>query len=232
MVAGSDIVSYALTQRGDPYVWGAAGPDTFDCSGLVEYVYKHFGLTTPRTTSSMIGSGSNLQPVTRANLQPGDLIFSNWIGKPSSHVGIYTGQNSIIEAPQPGETVKVTPLGEGYWSHVDAMRRVPGIDGAGPLDPTLTGLQAGLNAVPGVGPALANIAGWIPKPTTVTDALTNVGSGLAGVAEGALGVGKAATLLTHAFLPSNILRGFALFFGTIFVFIGIWFLAREIKESS
>lgn len=231
MVAGTDIVSFALQQRGDPYVWGAEGPDSFDCSGLVEYVYKRFGLTTPRTTSDMMGPKSNLQPVTRANLQPGDLIFSNWIGKPNSHVGIYTGQGSIIEAPEPGKTVTVTPLTNGYWSHVDGMRRVPGTDGSATGDPALTGLQAGLNAVPGIGPGLAALAGWLPNPGNVTDALTNVGTGIAGVAQGAMGVGRAAELLTRAFLPSNIIRGAAFFFGSIFVLIGIWFLAREIKES-
>lgn len=232
-MSGADIVSYALTQRGDPYVWGAEGPDAFDCSGLVEYVYKHFGLDTPRTTQQMIRSTA-LQPVQRKDLQPGDLIFSNWTGATSSHVGIYTGSGSIIEAPEPGKNVTLTTLGPNYWAHVDAMRRVPGVSGStgpstgGSTGGILEGVKIGLESVPGVSSMLG---GLIPNPTNVTDALSNVGTALTGVAEGAMGVGNLATLLTRAFLPSNMIRATAFFFGTIFIIVGIWFLAREIKES-
>lgn len=230
MVAGTDIVSYALAQRGDPYVWGAEGPNSFDCSGLVEYVYNHFGLSTPRTTSQMMANNSPLQPVTRAQLAPGDLIFSNWIGTPHSHVGIFTGRNSIIEAPEPGKTVTETPLGPGYWAHVDAMRRVPGIDGAvaGAVGAGIGGTNVGNGGIGAIGDRLQ---GWIPNPGSVTDALTNIGTGMAGVAQSAANVGEFATMLTRLFLPSNLLRGAFLMFGTIFVLVGIWFLAGEIKES-
>jgi hypothetical protein len=206
-------------------VFGAVGPSSFDCSGLVQFVYKKFGLTTPRTTSDMMGSKSNLQSVTRAQLQPGDLIFSNWEGQPSSHVGIYNGSGSIIEAPQPGQNVKVTTLGPNYWAHVDNIRRVPGTNGSAP-----PGLIAQIGA--GIGAANSMIAGWIPTPGNVTDALSNVGNAMGSVAQSAVGVGKFAELATRAFLPSNLLRGTAFLFGTVFLLIGIWFLAREIKESS
>lgn len=229
MVAGSDIVSYAMQQRGDPYVFGAEGPDAFDCSGLVEYVYKRFGLTTPRTTFDMIGSKSNLQSVTRAQLQPGDLIFSNWIGKPSSHVGIFAGDGKIIEAPEPGKSVMVTNLGPNYWAHVDQLRRVPGVDGSPGTMPV------GASPIPGPGGMLmdgANILSQlIPNPGNVTDALTNVGTGIASVAMSAASVGTFAAGLTKLFLPSNLLRAWALVMGTVFVLVGIWFLAREVKDS-
>lgn len=225
MVAGADVVSYALTELGKPYVWGAEGPNTFDCSGLVEYVYQHFGLRTPRTTGDMMASGSPLQPVTRDKLQAGDLIFSNWEGARSSHVGIYDGSGSIIEAPKPGSTVTKTALGPNYWAHVDNLRRVPGVDGsaAGSTDPGVIGT---------IGAGISGLVGMIPNPGNVTEALTNLGNAMGSVASSAASGAKVAEMLTHAFLPSNIIRGVALMSGFVFILIGIWFLAREVKESN
>lgn len=230
--SGADAVTWALTQRGKPYVWGATGPNSYDCSGLVQAAYKHLGLTTPRTTYDMVGQGSNLQPVTKANLAPGDLIFSNWGGTPSSHVGIYTGEGSIIEAPEPGKNVMVTKLGPGYWSHVDNLRRVPGTtNGPGGGQPG-GGQPGGISgAITDIGNALLAPLGWIPTPGNVTEALANVGAGIGSVAESAASVASVAGLVTKAFLPSNLLRGFAMMFGTIFILVGIWFLGREIKDA-
>lgn len=229
MVAGADIVEYARTQLGDPYVWGAEGPNAFDCSGLVEYVYRHFGLTTPRTTAAMMGGGSNLIPISRAELRPGDLIFSNWIGKPHSHVGIFAGNNQIIEAPEPGQTVKITSLGPGYWSHTDAYRRVPGIDGAAAPVPGGSGGGGGIDDALSAG--ARKLVGYVPSPGDLTKAVGNIGSAMVSVAESAAGVANTAALITKAFLPSNLIRGVAFFFGTIFILIGIFFLAREIRDS-
>jgi len=222
MVTGADIVAQAEREIGDPYVWAAEGPDAFDCSGLVEYVYKQLGLTTPRTTAAMMSS-PNLQPIQRTDLQAGDLIFSNWTGRPSSHVGIYDGRGGLIEAPAPGEKVKVTQLGAGYWSHVDAIRRVPGVDGYSNIRGQWHADPDGLS-IPGlVGKVFA-------APSNVTEALTNVGAGLAGVAQGAANMGKLADLTTKLFLPSNALRAFCMLLGLIFILIGIGFLGKEIRQ--
>lgn len=222
-VAGADVVNLALSERGKPYEYGAEGPDAFDCSGLVQWVYGKLGLTTPRTTTDMMGNKSNLQPITRAQLGPGDLVFSNWTGEPHSHVGIYDGKGNIIEAPEPGKNVMVTKLGDGYWTRVDALRRVPGTDGAAAAsDPSLIGV---------IGGALGGIAGMIAKPGNVTEALSNVGTGIAGVAEGAMSVGRLGDQIMKLFLPSNLIRGSALVAGTSLMLIGIWFLGREIKDS-
>ncbi len=237
MTSGADVVAYANSQRGKPYVFGARGPNSFDCSGLVQYVYKHFGLSTPGTTSTMMASNSNLIKINRGDLQPGDLIFSHWgSGGPHSHVAIYTGNNEVIEAPEPGKTVTLTKLGDWFWPHVDAYRRVPGINGAGTvgnlgsgpgntgdtIDPIRSVLTLGGKA----------IGALYDSPGNVTEALTNVGTGIIGVAQGASEIGALASVVTRAFLPSNLLRGAFLVSGIIFVLIGIWFLAREIKESS
>jgi hypothetical protein len=223
MVAGTDVVTQARRELGDPYVWGAHGPKSFDCSGLVEYVYRQLGIKVPGTTAAMIAPGSPLIPIQKGDLQPGDLVFSNWIGRKSSHVGIYAGQNQIIEAPEPGKTVTLTKMGQSYWAHTDAYRRVPGVAGAGNVpNPVGIGLDAGLSALG---------LPWIPNPGSVTDALDNIGNAMVGVAQGAASVGNFAGMLTRAFLPSNIIRGAALTFGMVFLLVGIWFLAREVRDS-
>src|SRR6185503_2636789 len=106
MATGADLVTLARQQIGDPYVYGDEGPDSFDCSGLVQWVADKVGLHTPRTTAQMIGHDSNLTPIGAGDLKAGDLVFSNWGEGPSSHVAIYTGKGTVIEAPQPGQTVR------------------------------------------------------------------------------------------------------------------------------
>lgn len=236
MVAGADIVRAAEKELGDPYDWGSQGPNRFDCSGLVEYVYKQFGIRTPRTTSQMMASTS-LQPITRADLQPGDLVFSDWGRGPSSHVGIYAGNNKIIEAGDSG--VAYTTLGPNYSKRLTAFRRVPGIDGYAPGTYPATGAggsggtagSGGGNVIVDIATAPARLAqAWLAGPKNMTEALTNVGTAMQGMASGAIEAGKLAQTVTRAFLPSNLLRGVYLFMGIVFVLIGIWFLAREIKS--
>ena len=111
------IVNYAENFLGRPYVWGATGPNAFDCSGLTSYVYKHFGYYIGRTTYTQIDKGT---PVSLNNLQAGDLIF--W-GDPSAphHVAIYIGNGQYIQAPKPGENVDISS-----WnlSNISAARRI------------------------------------------------------------------------------------------------------------
>lgn len=97
-------VSTALAQLGKPYVWGAAGPSSFDCSGLTSYSWRAAGVTIPRTSS---GQFSGLTRVSRAQLQPGDLVFEY---SPVSHVSMYIGSNTIVEASRPGVPVRTASL--------------------------------------------------------------------------------------------------------------------------
>jgi peptidoglycan hydrolase CwlO-like protein len=103
--SSSGVIDYAKSFLGTKYVYGATGPNSFDCSGFVQYVYRHFGVTTGRTTGDQIAHG---QYVSRANLQPGDLVFFG-SGTPH-HVGIYVGNNSYIHAPHTGDVVKISIL--------------------------------------------------------------------------------------------------------------------------
>ena len=97
-------VDYALAQVGDAYVWGAAGPDGFDCSGLTMMAWAQAGVSLPHSSSMQMSSGT---PVSQSQLQPGDLVFYY---SPVSHVGIYIGDGKIAHAANPSTGVEVTSL--------------------------------------------------------------------------------------------------------------------------
>ena len=97
-------VQAALTRIGDPYVWGATGPDSFDCSGLMVWAYQQAGKTLPRSSEAQMGSGT---AVDRGNLQPGDLIIYY---PDAHHVGMYVGDGYVIHASTFGVPVKVVPI--------------------------------------------------------------------------------------------------------------------------
>lgn len=99
-------VDYAYSKLGSPYVWGATGPDAFDCSGLVQAAYRSAGVSLPRTTYAQIGAGRR---VARSELLPGDLVF---FYSGISHVGIYVGNGQMVHAPNPSAPVRVAPIDE------------------------------------------------------------------------------------------------------------------------
>ncbi|MEU2349902.1 C40 family peptidase [Modestobacter sp. NPDC049651] len=102
--AAQKAVDTALAQQGDPYVWAAAGPDAFDCSGLTQYAYAAAGVKLPHSSLSQSKLGT---PVSRADLRPGDLVF---FYSPVSHVGMYIGNGQMVHAPTSGSVVKVVSL--------------------------------------------------------------------------------------------------------------------------
>jgi len=99
-------VSYAYSKLGSPYVWGATGPDAFDCSGLVQAAYRSAGISLPRTTYAQIDAGRR---VSRSELLPGDLVF---FYSGISHVGLYIGNGRMIHAPNPSAPVREAPIDE------------------------------------------------------------------------------------------------------------------------
>jgi peptidoglycan DL-endopeptidase CwlO len=113
---GVQALRWALTRRGDPYVWGGAGPSDFDCSGLVIWAYAHVGISLPHFTGDQWNSGVH---VSRSQLAPGDLVF---FFPDISHVGLYVGDGYMLDAPQTGQDVQIQPI---FWSdYVGAVRIV------------------------------------------------------------------------------------------------------------
>lgn len=108
--SGAGALQAGLTRIGDPYVWGATGPDEFDCSGLVVWAYKQVGKTLPRSSQAQAQGGV---PVSRDQLQPGDIVtFYN----DNSHVGIYAGDGNILHASTFGVPVKVESMARMQFS--------------------------------------------------------------------------------------------------------------------
>lgn len=109
------LVSSALEHLGVRYKWGGNNPDTgFDCSGLVVYAaLQSLGLQLPRSTSELAHAGT---AVSRQELQPGDLVFFNTLGRRYSHVGIYVGDNQFVHAPNSRGVVRIEKMDMRYWS--------------------------------------------------------------------------------------------------------------------
>jgi len=103
-------VQYAETKLGCPYVWGATGPRTYDCSGLVMDAYAHTGVRLPRMTYDMIRVGT---PVDRADVRAGDLVFSDFSGRGPEHVQLAVSSTKVIEAPTPGGHVQYSGFPHG-----------------------------------------------------------------------------------------------------------------------
>ncbi|GAB3210205.1 C40 family peptidase [Marinactinospora thermotolerans] len=113
-------IQFALSQQGDPYVWGGTGPDGWDCSGLLQAAWRAAGVEIPRTTWPQHAA---LPPVSMADLQPGDLIFFQTIpGPPPTHVGMYIGDGMMVHA---GNPVQVVPFNDYWKSRWVGAGRVP-----------------------------------------------------------------------------------------------------------
>lgn len=105
-----EIIEYASQFIGDNYVWGGENPNVgFDCSGLVQYVFRHFGVDLPRTTYTQVNCGT---AVSLANIKPGDLVFEIPSAEGPDHVGIYIGGGKILNAMDPANGVCISPLYE------------------------------------------------------------------------------------------------------------------------
>ncbi|MGA9851468.1 MAG: C40 family peptidase [Gammaproteobacteria bacterium] len=109
----AEVVRLVSQQLGAPYLYGGDTPQGFDCSGLVYYVFRHAGLTVPRTANDQLYAS---HPVDLRDLQPGDLVFFQIAGDVQMHVGIYVGNGEFIHAPETGEPVSRAHLGDIYWN--------------------------------------------------------------------------------------------------------------------
>ncbi|GAA2129791.1 hypothetical protein GALLR39Z86_14810 [Glycomyces algeriensis] len=137
--AAKKAVEYALAQLGDPYVWGAEGPDSFDCSGLVQAAYAHAGVSLPRVAADQYNATRD-KPVDTEKLLPGDLLY--WWDDPGNwqsvyHTGMYLGDGKMVVAPRTGDVVKISSIWfenfAGAHRVVDAIQTDPDAE-----DPTQT----------------------------------------------------------------------------------------------
>ncbi|MEU3975486.1 C40 family peptidase [Streptomyces bacillaris] len=115
---GGDAIAYAIEQIGKPYVWGAEGPDSFDCSGLTSQAWAAAGRPVPRTSQEQ---WKQLPKVPVSSLRPGDLVV--YFPK-ATHVALYIGDGLVVQAPRPGARVKVSPLASNPL--LGAVRPDPG----------------------------------------------------------------------------------------------------------
>lgn len=129
--SGQDIVNYLLQFKGTPYVWGGSDPSGFDCSGLMQYGFAHFGIKLPRVTYDQIGQG---QAIGMKGLRPGDLVFFDTdksIAGPD-HVGIYMGNGQMFHTPRPGKAAEVVDITSGYYmDRFMGGRRIDGVTSVG-----------------------------------------------------------------------------------------------------
>ena len=111
------VVGVALSFLGTPYVWGGMAPGGFDCSGLIAYAYARLGVTLPHSSYAQYNYG---MPVSKDQLQPGDLVFFDGLG----HEGLYVGGGQFVHAPHTGDVVKVSSLNEAWYTsnYVGARR--------------------------------------------------------------------------------------------------------------
>lgn len=109
---GDRAADLARKQLGKQYQWGAAGPDKFDCSGLVMYVYNELGVPLPRVSRQQASAGYH---VDRKDLVPGDLVFFKLNGSRIDHVGIYVGGSRFVHAPRRYMPVRTDSLNDAYW---------------------------------------------------------------------------------------------------------------------
>lgn len=204
-VTGAQIVEEALKFVNKvPYVYGGTTPKGFDCSGLVQYVFKQYGFTLPRTSEEQAKWGVSIK---ESDLQPGDLIISDWGDGPASHVAIYAGNGKLIEAPHTGEDVHEIAFDANYKAHASSYRRLSGSFGAG-------------NVAPG-GSGGPNISGLFGDISNITNFFGDAADDLS----------SAFNLFTAFFRPSTYVRIGAGFLGAIFLVAGLVFLIIEsVKE--
>jgi|ERR1700733_1052579 len=121
---GTAIVDEVKKFAGDPYLYGATGPSSFDCSGLVQYTLGKLGITAPRTSEAQWGW---VQKITQSQLQPGDLVFAQFPGDNASpgHVGVYTGGGQVLSAEDPAQGVGYASL-SSWAGNIVGYGRVPG----------------------------------------------------------------------------------------------------------
>lgn len=159
MTRVDQLLSYGQLELGEPYVFGDEGPDSFDCSGLMQYLFAKVGLTLPRTAAQQQRWAPRVdQP------RVGDLVF--W-GEPAYHVALYVGGGKVLQAPKPGGVVEISNL----WGTPSGYGRVAGLGAAtAPLVGAVSGTAGAIGTT---------VAGWLGGARNVVLEIAVVGLGVA-----------------------------------------------------
>lgn len=192
------LLQLAREQLGDPYVYGATGPNSFDCSGLTQWLYKQVGISIPRTSQEQWRSGT---AVSAADLQPGDLVFaagSDGTAASPGHVALYIGNQQVIAAPHTGADVRIQSL---QSLRPTGYRRYGGGGTGSSVVPADLTTPAGLLSWPG------EVSGFF---SDATDSLS-----------------ATADFARAFFQPSTYVRLGSGFFGALLLVAGLFFLVRE-----
>lgn len=215
------MVAEANKFLGDPYIYGAEGPAAFDCSGLVQYVYRALGDTAiPRTSEEQWHYGT---AVSQADAQPGDLVFfvggeAGATANNPGHVGIYLGNGQMINAPHTGTVVQTASVDGNV-----GFRRPSSLQaGGGTTNPLLAGLNAlvdtGASGIPGAS-ALGGLLSW---PGDIVNFFKSAANDLE----------KSAAFFAAFFRPSTYIRIGAGIAGSVLVVTGLFLLSREATASA
>lgn len=165
MTAADSAISVAMGELGKPYVYGDVGPNAFDCSGLMQFVYAHVGISLPRTAEEQRKFCTKV-----SSPAPGDLVF--W-GIPAYHVALYIGNGKIIAAPHTGANVKI----EDVWGSPSQYGRVPGAGAA--LAPVVGVLTAAKSSTSGAAQYVGDLLGGA-KSIAIEGLFVVLGVGLVG----------------------------------------------------
>jgi len=160
--ARSDVVVEALSLLGTPYRFGGSSPNVgFDCSGLVRHVFASaLNRDLPRRAEEISGVG---HPVSRAELQPGDLVFFDTLRRAFSHVAIYIGEGRFVHAPARNGRVRIEGLDDRYWAtRFNGARRLIEPLPAGPIVASPVASPAIAPSL--LSPAAGSLPDWLPEP--------------------------------------------------------------------
>ena len=187
---GNDVVADAKKYLGVPYVWGGTDPSTgFDCSGLVQHVFKDLGVSVPRLVRDQMNAGQTIPSLAQA--KPGDLLVMNGV----EHIGIYLGNNQYLHAPVPGQKVSIAdiPAGAQFDRIVRVVPATSDVSAVGGSTTTATSAASTLNS------ALTSIMGASALGSDGSD------SGLASLlGSSGLGSGSSGTSLSSLLASSGL----------------------------
>jgi hypothetical protein len=223
---GNSIVAEVKQFVGYPYVYGATGPSSFDCSGLVQYVLTKLGVgNVPRTSEEQYQWATKIQP---SQLEPGDLVFAQFPGDNASpgHVGVFIGNGQVLSAEDPAQGVGISTL-SSWGNAIVGYGRVPDTTaGTGTNEPATTGYQTAgfdwsLGGIPGLGQLGKLITG-------TTGTFSNIGDAAKAIAGLVQAVNKLTQLFMLLFRPEFWLRVGAFLFGLLSLGAAVYFLKEAI----